>query len=49
MKGKDHLEDLRVDGPVILKCIFKEHGVIAWTGCCECANGTSRFRKACIS
>jgi hypothetical protein len=26
-------------------CDIKEHGVIAWTGCCECANGTSGFVK----
>jgi hypothetical protein len=30
-EGKSHLEDLRVDGKLILKWILKEYGVRMWT------------------
>jgi hypothetical protein len=32
LKGKDHSEDLREDGRIILKRISKRQGVRMWTG-----------------
>jgi hypothetical protein len=32
LKGRDHLEDLSIDGSVILKCVLKKYGVRMWTG-----------------
>jgi len=29
---KDHLEDLDIDGRIILKCILRAWSVVAWTG-----------------
>jgi hypothetical protein len=31
-KGKIHLEDLGVEGRIILKIIFKKYNAMAWTG-----------------
>ena len=31
-KERDCLEDLHVDGKVVLKCIFPKHYEVAWTG-----------------
>jgi hypothetical protein len=31
MKERDHLEDLRVDRKIILKCIFREEYERVWT------------------
>jgi hypothetical protein len=33
LKGGDHLEDLDVDGRVILECILGKQGGKMWTGC----------------
>jgi hypothetical protein len=30
--GKNHLEDLGIDGMIMLKCIFKKRNWEAWTG-----------------
>jgi hypothetical protein len=32
LKGRDHLEDLVIDVRLILKWIFKEWDVVAWSG-----------------
>jgi len=32
MKERANLEDLSVDGTVILKCVLKEHNGMAWSG-----------------
>jgi hypothetical protein len=40
LKGKDHLQDLGVDGRIILKLIFKEDGKV-WTGFIKPKIGTS--------
>jgi len=32
LRERDNLENLDVDGRIILKCIFKKWGVRAWTG-----------------
>jgi hypothetical protein len=32
LMGRDHMEDLGVDGMVILKCIFKMWNGEEWTG-----------------
>jgi hypothetical protein len=32
MKERDHLEDLLVDGSIILKSILNKQGVRVWTG-----------------
>jgi hypothetical protein len=31
MKERDHVEDIRVDGKIILKCIFREWCEKVWT------------------
>jgi hypothetical protein len=31
-KGKDHAEDLRVDGRIVLKCILGKQGLAVWIG-----------------
>jgi len=31
LKGRDHLEDLSVDGRIILKLILVKQGVVVWT------------------
>jgi hypothetical protein len=33
LKGRDHSEDLGVDGKVILQCILGEYGMKLLTGC----------------
>jgi len=30
--GKNNLEDIDVDGRVVLKCILEKYGVRVWTG-----------------
>jgi len=32
LKGRDHLEDLGVDGRIILRWIFRKMNLGAWTG-----------------
>jgi hypothetical protein len=32
VREKDHLEEPGVDGRIILRCIFREFVVVAWTG-----------------
>jgi hypothetical protein len=38
---KDHLEDLGVDGRVMLECILKKSGRNVWTGLIFVRKGTS--------
>jgi len=44
LSERDHLGDPGVDGRIILRCIFRNWGVEAWTGqgqvagTCECGN-----------
>jgi hypothetical protein len=33
LKGRDHLEDVGVDGRIILKWILRKWDVTVWTGC----------------
>jgi hypothetical protein len=33
LKGRDHSEDLGVDGKIILEWILGEQGEKVWTGC----------------
>jgi hypothetical protein len=51
MRKRDHLEDLGLDGRIILKRIFRKWNGEAWAelsgsgqgevvGACQCANGT---------
>jgi hypothetical protein len=32
-EGRDHLEDLGVDGKIILECIIGKYSGKVWTGC----------------
>jgi hypothetical protein len=32
VRGRKHLEDLGVDGRIILRCVLKKKGVRVWTG-----------------
>jgi hypothetical protein len=32
MKGRDHFQDLYIDGTMILKCILQRKGMKMWTG-----------------
>jgi hypothetical protein len=41
LNGRDHKEDLGVDGKVILECIFGKQGEKLWTGCKWFRTGTS--------
>jgi hypothetical protein len=56
LKERNHLEDLGVDGRIILKYIFREwvggHGLDCFSlgygqlvGCCECSNESPGFIK----
>jgi len=40
LRDRDRLEELDVDGMVILKCIFKKCGREAWTGLLWLGTGT---------
>jgi hypothetical protein len=57
LKGRDHLEDLGIEGRIILKWILKKYDVNVWTGfswfrigsvagCCEHNNKIFRFHKS---
>jgi len=39
VRGRDHLEDLVVDGRIILKCIFKKWLGSHWLDCCDSGSG----------
>jgi hypothetical protein len=41
MKGRDHLEDLGVDGKIILEWFLGKYGMKLWTGCIWVRIGTS--------
>jgi hypothetical protein len=41
VKGKDHLEDLGVDGKIILVWILSTSGGKVWSGCAWLRIGTS--------
>jgi hypothetical protein len=43
-KGKVHLEDLGVDGSIILKWLLGKYGGKVWTGCIWFRIGTSGGR-----
>jgi hypothetical protein len=32
LKRRDYLEDLGIEGKIILKCVLKNYGVRTWTG-----------------
>jgi hypothetical protein len=32
-KGRDHMEDLGIDGKIILECILGKNGGAVWIGC----------------
>jgi hypothetical protein len=40
-KGRDHLEDLGIDGKIILEWILWETGWMVWTGCIWHGIGTN--------
>jgi hypothetical protein len=55
-EGKNHLEDLGVDGRIILECILRKQGEKVWTRClwfriglvadsCELGNEPSGYIK----
>jgi hypothetical protein len=33
LKGREHLEDLRIDGKMILEWVLSDLGGKAWSGC----------------
>jgi hypothetical protein len=41
LKGRDHSEDLGVDGKIILEWISEKYGGKVWTGCIWLRIGTS--------
>jgi hypothetical protein len=40
-KGRDHLEDLDVDGRIVLKCILEKWVWMVWTGSVWLRTGSS--------
>jgi len=41
LKGRDHLEDIGVDGTIILEWILEKYGAKVWTGYIWISVGTS--------
>jgi hypothetical protein len=44
LRKRDHFEDPGIDRKIILKCIFREWVVLAWTGLLWCRIWTGGWR-----